>query len=210
MNVDTSSGNWQRRALFLAWFTVVYNLLEGGISILFGFKDESVSLWGFGLDSLVEVASAGVVLWRLKSGASIHRERRAVLTIGVLFMVLALSIAAGSFLQLLHREHPSTTLPGILVALASMSFMVWLWRTKLRVARALDSATLAGDAACSLACLQLSAVLLAGSVLHAWHPSLWWVDAAAALGLSVLIAREGWSGFQAARKPDFEGGCGCH
>jgi divalent metal cation (Fe/Co/Zn/Cd) transporter len=208
--MDLSVETWRRRALFLAWFTVGYNLVEGGVSIFFGVKDESVSLWGFGLDSLVEVTSAFVVLWRLKGATSKERERRAVLAIASLFLILALSIVVGASLQLLHREHPATTLPGILVALLSLSFMGWLWRAKVRVAQALDSASLAGDAACSLACLQLSAVLLAGSALHAWHPALWWVDAVAAIGLAILIAREGAEAWRAARKPDFQGGCGCH
>jgi divalent metal cation (Fe/Co/Zn/Cd) transporter len=204
---------WLRRARLLAWFTVGYNLLEGFVSIAFGFSDDSVALWGFGLDSLIEVASALVVLWRLKAGLTARateRERKATLAIGILFLVLAGVVVGGSLLQLAQRHHPATTLPGLLIALASLSFMVWLWRAKGAAARALDSAALASDAACSLACIQLSGVLLAGSLVFWLLPGLWWADAVAACALALLIAKEGWSMVRAARSPGFGGGCGCH
>lgn len=205
--------NWRTRARLLAWFTVSYNLFEGLVSIGFGVHDDSVALWGFGLDSLVEVASALVVLWRLRGDLhtrATQRERTATLAIGGLFLLLALSISAGSALQLRAGRHPDTTVPGMVIAAASLSFMVWLWRAKRATARALDSRALEGDAACSLACIQLSAVLLAGSAVYALVPRLWWADAIAGLGLAILIAREGISMLRAARKPDFQGGCGCH
>lgn len=204
--------DWLKKALGLAWITVLYNLVEGGVSIGFGVDEGSVALWGFGLDSLVEVGSAALVLWRLRDtcGHASPRERTATLAIGALFLVLAASVVAGSGLQLWRHEHPHTTLPGVVISTASLSFMVYLWRAKLRTARVLDSATLRADAACSLACIQLSAVLLAGSLAFALAPELWWADAAAGFGLAVLIAREGLGMIQAARKPDFQGGCGCH
>lgn len=210
MNRDPAQ--WRRLALRLAWFTVAYNLLEGGVSIAFGVSEDSVALWGFGFDSLVEVGSALVVLWRLRGDLAAQagaRERRATLAIGGLFLLLAAGIVTGSTLQLLAGRHPETTLPGTVIALLSLSFMLWLWRSKLAVARALASPALAGDAACSLACIQLSAVLLAGSAAFALFPRLWWADAVAGLGLAVLILREGVTMIRAARRPDFAGGCGC-
>lgn len=207
------SGRWQRRALALAWVTVAYNLLEGAVSIAFGWSEDSVALWGFGLDSLVEVASALVILWRLRGdlrARATERERRATLAIGVLFLVLASSIVAGSALQLIQGHHPDTTLPGLLISTLSLSFMAFLWRAKLRTARVLDSAALRSDAACSLACIHLSLVLFAGSVLYLALPTLWWVDAVAGIGLAGLILREGLQGIRSARRADFDGGCGCH
>jgi len=197
-----------RRALALAWFTVAFNLLEGAVSVAFGLAEDSVALWGFGLDSLVEVASAGVVLWRLK-GAALDRERTATLAIGTLFLVLAAGVLLGSAGQLLGRHRPESTLPGTLVALVSLAVMAWLWRAKLATARALDSAALRGDAACSLACIQLSGVLLGGSLVSGLWPALWWADGAAAAVLALLIAREGVAMARAARRADFQGGCGC-
>ncbi len=203
---------WRRRALLLAWATVLYNLVEGGVSIGFGVADDSVALWGFGFDSLVEVASALVVLWRLRGdlrARATERERRATLAIGILFLLLAAAIVWGSAAQLLQRRHPATTVPGLLIAALSLAFMVFLWRAKLRTARALDSRALAADAACSLACIQLSGVLFLGSLVYWIRPALGWVDGAAGLGLALLIAREGLEGIRAARRPDFSGGCGC-
>jgi divalent metal cation (Fe/Co/Zn/Cd) transporter len=95
------------------------------------------------------------------------------------------------------------------ISALSLSFMVFLWRAKLRAAKALDSATVEADAACSRACIQLSAVLFAGSLAFLLAPALWWVDAAAALALALLIAREGWGMVKAARSEHFTGGCGC-
>jgi divalent metal cation (Fe/Co/Zn/Cd) transporter len=204
---------WKQRALFLAWFTVAFNLLEGGVSVAFGLADDSVALWGFGFDSFVEVASALVVLWRLRGAfgsASLQRERRATLVIGTLFLILATGVTAASILQLLGRHRPDSGLPGLVVSLLSLAVMFWLWRAKLAAARALDSATLRGDAACSLACIQLSGVLLAGSLATALQPALWMADGLAAALLALLIAREGIAMVRAARKPDFHGGCGCH
>lgn len=209
---SSEKNKWRRRALLLAWITVAYNLVEGGVSIAFGVGDDSVALWGFGLDSLVEVASALVVLWRLRDlqARATERERHATLAIGGLFLLLAAIVTWGSITQLYQRHHPSTTLPGLIISVLSLSFMVFLWRSKLRVARALDSSALASDAACSLACIQLSAVLFVGSLLFWAMPSLGWVDAVAGLGLALLIAREGLEGIRAALHPDFNGGCGCH
>jgi divalent metal cation (Fe/Co/Zn/Cd) transporter len=203
---------WERRAWALAWTTVLYNLLEGAVSIAFGAADDSVALWGFGADSLIEVASAVLVMVRLRHGftaRATEAERRATLGIGGLFALLAVVVAGGALLQLLRGEHPPTTLPGLVIASLSLSFMVFLWRAKLRAAVALDSAALRSDAACSLACIQLSAVLFGGSLLFMLHPALAWVDAAAALVLALLIGREGFQTLRAARDPGFTGGCGC-
>lgn len=206
---------WLARAIFLSWFTIVYNLIEGFVSIAFGVADESIALAGFGIDSLIEVASAVLILWRFRSGSevdserSMARERKATLGIGVLFLLLSAVIVAGSALQLRTGGHPITTVPAMIISAVSLSFMFWLWSSKRRVARELDSASMAKDAACSLACIKLSVILFIGSLAFAVWPNLWWVDSVAALGLAALIAREGWQTVEAARRPDFSGGCCC-
>ena len=207
---------WTRYARYLAILTIVYNLVEGLVSMGFGWADDSMALFGFGADSFIEVGSALLVLWRLGRGggcapaAALQRERRATLGIGALFLLLAVGAGLGALFQLAARHHPDTTLPGLIISLASLAFMAWLWRAKLAAAKALDSRALEGDAACSLACIQLSVVLFAGSLLYLLLPVLWWVDGAATLVLSLLIAREGLGAIRAARQPDFDGGCGCH
>ncbi len=203
-------------AVKLAAFTVAWNVIEGLGSLGFGLQDESVALLGFGADSWVEVFAALVVLWRLRAeagqGVALERarEKRATLVIGVLLCVLAVGAMVGAGLQLFLANQPETSLPGLVISLVSLGFMGALWRAKLRVARALDSRTLMADAACSRGCLELSAVLFAGSLLGRIAPGLWWADAVAALVLALLIGREGMQTISAARKPDFTGGCcGC-
>lgn len=175
----------------------------------FGWADDSLALFGFGADSFIEVASALLVLWKLLDHGNLERERKATRRIGWLFAALATGVTGGAILQLTARRHPPTTLPGLIIAGLSLSFMFALWRAKLRAARALDSATLEADAACSRACIQLSGVLFAGSLLFLLAPSLWWVDGAAALALALLIGWEGRGMIRAASRQDFTGGCGC-
>ncbi len=207
---------WLAYARFLAVFTILYNLVEGLVSMGFGWADDSMALFGFGADSFIEVGSAILVLWRLKESAEgcaserLRRERKAALGIGILFVLLALGIAASAGVQLHSGHHPQTTVPGLLVSVASLSFMAWLWHAKRGAAKALDSRTLEGDAACSLACIKLSLVLFVGSLAFLLLPGLWWVDALAALVLAAFIGKEGIEGIRAASKPDFTGGCGCH
>ncbi len=205
-----------RQGLWLAMLTIAYNLLEGFVSIWFGFADESLALMGFGLDSLIEVASACVVLWRLSREARsasgelhVEVERVATRLIGYLFLGLALSIWAGSLWALLASRAPESSLAGFVIALLSLSFMVALWRAKLRLGQALDSATLIGDANCSLACVRLSGVLLLGSILFLIVPALWWVDSAAAIVLAAMIWSEGIGMVRASWRSDFTGGCSC-
>lgn len=205
MNPD----RWRRRALWLCGLTLAYNLAEGVVSMAFGWKDDSLALFGFGADSFIEVGSALLVLWKLQGAADLVRERRATSGIGWLFLLLAVGIAGGAVLQLATRSHPPTTLPGLVIASLSLAFMAYLWRAKRQVAVALDSATLAADAACSLACLQLSVVLFTGSLAYLLAPALWWLDGIAAVCLAGFIGREGLGMVRTARSPHFSGGCGC-
>lgn len=209
----STGGNHVERARWLARFTIVYNVVEGVVSMAVGAGEDSLALFGFGVDSFIEVASAAMVLWRLRAefdgtAVAAGRERLAGMWVSGLLIALGLGTIAGSVLQLVRRGHPDTTLPGVVIALLSLSFMFWLWRSKRAVANALDSRTLRQDAACSLGCIQLSVTLLAGSLLYWIAPSLWWADSAAAIVIALLIAREGWSGFRAARRGEGSG-CGC-
>jgi divalent metal cation (Fe/Co/Zn/Cd) transporter len=204
-----NQAQWRRRALWLAGLTIAYNLAEGLVSVAFGWADDSVALFGFGADSFIEVASALLVLWKLLDHGNLQKERKATLTIGRLFLFLAAGIGGGALLQLTAQRHPPTTVPGLVISALSLACMAFLWRAKLQAAKTLDSATLEADAACSLACLQLSVVLCAGSLMYLLKPAFWWVDAVAALGLALLIGREGLGMVRAARNANFTGGCGC-
>ncbi len=214
--MSNTENTWIRRAVQLSWFTIGYNLLEGVVAIRFGISDESVALAGFGADSLIEVASAILVLWRFRGESgmsgklSLERERRATYGIGGLFLLLAALSILASVVQLSSHSHPSTTLPGLLISVLSLSFMFYLWSAKKKVGNALQSTTVLSDAQCSLACIKLSFVLFAGSMLYWIAPSLWWADSVAAIGIACLIGAEGVGTIRHARSDDFSGGCcGC-
>jgi divalent metal cation (Fe/Co/Zn/Cd) transporter len=101
------------------------------------------------------------------------------------------------------------TFAGLIVSCVSLSFMFYLWNAKKKLSHSLNSQTMAKDADCSLACIKLSGILFAGSLLFILFPSLWWVDQAAAIALSFVIGKEGWETIKAARHKNFSGGCGC-
>ncbi|MCF8719489.1 cation transporter [Nitrospina gracilis] len=203
------------KAVLLAWFTIGFNLLEGVVAVAFGVEEHSFALLGFGLDSFIEVFSATLVLWRFKgeqgldAELSLNKERRATFGIGILFLLLGAGTILASAFQWVAQARPSTTLPGFVIAVVSLSFMFYLWRAKVRVARELDSATMMKDARCSLACIQLSAVLFAGSLLFLLSPVLWWADSLSAIVIGGLIVHEGVDTIRATCRDDFSGGCGC-
>jgi len=209
---SASRPDWVAYARRLAVFTVAFNVLEGLVSMGFGWAGGSLSLFGFGADSFIEVGSALLILWRLRNDAPGQpgRERAAAKGVGWMLLALGLGTAAGALLQLAGRHHPETTLPGLLVSVLSIGFMIFLWSEKARAGKALASGAVLADAACSLACVQLSAVLFAGSLAYLLVPGLWWADAGAALALSGCFGKEGLATLRAAGKPGFEGGCGCH
>jgi divalent metal cation (Fe/Co/Zn/Cd) transporter len=203
------------RVIFLAWVTVIYNLIEGLGSIFFGVSDESVSLAGFGVQSLIELASAMLVLWRFRTErenqpkTGLERERRATLLIGVLFLGIAIVIVGASLRQLFKGVGPQTTFPGTIIAMISSGIMFYLWKKKRYLGQLLKSPTILSDASCALACLKISMILLVGSLIFLVDPSLWWIDSVAAIILSVLIAKEGWETIQASQSEEFDGSCGC-
>ncbi len=188
-----------RRLKWMAYITIAYNVVEGTVSILFGAADDSVALLGFGIDSFIEVASAAVVLWRFVHEVDVgstpldsEREKNATKVIGFLFLILAAVVFIFSSQQILTLSHPVTTLPGLLISALSLTTMLFLWSTKLKAAKKLGSTTALNDASCTLACIKLSAVLFAGSLIYLVVPKLWWIDSAAAIALAVFIAQEGW------------------
>jgi divalent metal cation (Fe/Co/Zn/Cd) transporter len=182
------------RGLRLEYFTLGWNLLEALVALVSGFIAGSIALVGFGLDSLVEVSSGSVLLWRLRADRHAeHRERAerlALRLVGVSFLLLAAYVAADALKTLLRRETPEESIPGIILAIASLIAMPLLARAKRRVAHGLNSGAMHADSRQTDICAYLSAILLGGLLLNAalgW----WWADPAAALIMVPLIAYEG-------------------
>ena len=183
-----------RRGMNLEYVTVVWNLLEAAVALILGAVARSIALMGFGLDSLIEVSSGGILLWRLGADHDEERreqiEQRALTLVGVSLLLLALYVAAESLFNLVRRELPERSLPGVGLAIASLIAMPLLARAKCRVASSLGSSALHADSRQTFICACLSAVLLLGLLLNAVF-GWWWADPLAGLVMVPLIAYEG-------------------
>jgi divalent metal cation (Fe/Co/Zn/Cd) transporter len=183
----------------LEYFTVVWNTLEGLVAVISGIFAGSISLVGFGLDSFIEVTSGSVLLWRMSVDSEVHRretnERRALRIVGVCFLLLAVYILYDSISGLWSKRAPEHSVPGIILACASLIVMPILSRAKRKVGRALGSAAMHADAKQTEFCTYLSAILLAGLLLNAFF-GLWWADPLAALIMVPIITKEGIEGLR--------------
>ena len=182
------------RGLSLEYFTVAWNLLEAAVALASGTLAGSIALISFGLDSLIEVSSGGILLWRLHADQDEQRrervERNALKLVGSSLVLLAAYVTGDSVLSLVRREAPERSLPGIALAIASLLAMPFLARAKRKVASALGSSALQADSRQTDICAYLSAILLLGLLLNAafrW----WWADPVAGLAMVPLIAYEG-------------------
>lgn len=186
---DARDARTRRRALLAEYATIVWNVFEGAASIAAGIAAASVALVAFGLDSTVEVFASAVVVWELH-GTTRERERLALKLIGIAYLVVALYVAQDAVRSLWGRHHPSPSPAGIALTAATVVVMTALALLKLRIGRALDSATVLADARFSLVDAGLAGTVLVGLSLNqvfGW----WWADQALALLLAVLAAREG-------------------
>jgi len=172
----------------LAYLTVIWNSLEGFIAVGAGVVAGSIALVGFGIDSVIEVSSGAIILWRLASGE--HRERVALRLIGVSFLALAVYVTFDAVKSLWLREIPDATYVGIAVAALSLVAMPLLAREKRKVAASLNSRAMEADSRQTDICAYLSAILLGGLLLNAIF-GWWWADPVAALIMVPIIAKEG-------------------
>jgi len=209
LEITPTMNKWKKIAIFLGFFTIFYNTAEGVISIFFGSDDGSLSLLGFGIDSIIEVVSGCLVLWRLRGAKlmPLKKERIATATIGVLLILLGVGTVASGIYNLVVHNRPSATVVGALITASSIAIMLALYLLKRHASKVLNSATLASDAKCSLSCIKLSVVVFCGSGIFWLDPELWWMDSTTAIIISVLIAAEGVNITRNALSKDFAGGC---
>jgi divalent metal cation (Fe/Co/Zn/Cd) transporter len=187
---------WRARALSL--LTIAWMTVEAGVAIVAAIAAGSVALLGFGLDSLIELASAGTILWlytgsRYRSAAA---ERRAQQAVAGCFAALALYLVFDAIPTLAGGSHPDVSWPGAVVSGGAIVVMPMLARAKGRVAGQLSSGATAGDAAQSWLCAIIAVGALVSIVANAalgW----WWLDPLIGLGIAALAVREGreaWAG----------------
>ena len=199
----TSLNKYWQYALWAALFTIFYNLAEGLVSIYFGAEDETLTLFGFGIDSFIEVISGIGILamvLRIRQDTDAPRsgfERTALRITGASFYLLAAGLAATAIYNLFTAHKPTTTLPGLIVSLVSIAVMWALVMSKRKIGHVLDSAPILADANCTMVCIYMSVVLLASSLIYQFT-GFGFVDSLGALGLIYFSISEGRELFEKA------------
>jgi divalent metal cation (Fe/Co/Zn/Cd) transporter len=186
------------RGMRLEYLTIGWNCMEALVAIVSGLVAGSIALVGFGLDSVIEVSSGAVLVWRLGADRTQARERAehlALRLVGVSFLALAAYVTYEAILALLQHEAPARSLVGIALAFLSLIIMPILAHAKRRVARSLGSGAMQADSRQTDICAYLSAVLLGGLALNALS-GWWWADPVAGLIMVPLIGHEGIEALQ--------------
>lgn len=198
-----------KSAKLLAAITVFYNILEGVVSVTFGYSDETLSLYGFGLDSFVEVIS-GIGIWRMVARTMRGRasndsfEKTALKITGSSFYLLTAGLMLTAAHNIYIHTKPLTTLWGIIISSISILTMAALMTAKLRVGKKLGSQAIIADAHCTRTCVYLSIVLLVSSVLFE-ITHIGFIDAIGALGIAWYAFSEGKEAFEKTKRK----ACGC-
>lgn len=199
---SATAKRWVLIAVGLVAGTMLYNIAEAFIATVWGRKAESIALFGFGLDSIIECAAASIMLWRLvvqlrgAKGEALERSERTVRRfIGGTFLALAAYLLVQAGLNLWRHEAPSASRVGIALAVASLIIMPTVSFAKLRAARELGSKALRAEAKETLVCSYLSFTLLVGlgaNAVAGW----WWADPVAALVMVPWLIKEGREGIR--------------
>lgn len=192
----TDRGALIARAFLLEYLTIAWMVVEAVVAVWGGIRSNSTSLVAFGLDSVIELVSAGVLIWRLRvelqNGEVFaeHAEETARRIAGGLLLALAAYVLVSAGWKLWTRTGESLSWPGMAVTAAAIPAMYFLARAKLSVAEALGSGALRADAVEAITCGWLSFAVLAGLAVEA-ATGVWWADAAASLAVLWLLVREG-------------------
>lgn len=212
--IEKKSGLY-KWAYALALVTIFYNIVEGLVSVFFGLEDETIALFGFGVDSFVEVIS-GIGIWHMVrrirrngNGSPDLFERRALRVTGTAFYMLTGGLLLTGAFNLYQGHRPETTFWGIVISVISILSMWALIHYKVRVGRGLNSEAILADAACTRTCIQLSVVLLFASVGYELT-GVGGLDSIGAIVIAGLSFREGREAFEKA-KGNMACACkGCH
>lgn len=201
-------GRWMKIGLWLVGGTMLYNAIEAVLAVTAGVLASSVALIGFGLDSMIELAAAGVLLWRLSveaRGADPETieatERKVHLFVGITFIALALYVIGQSAYIFWRGGGPQESILGLVLAVASLVIMPLVAWGKLVAAKEIKSKALRAEAKETLACSYLSFTLLLGLVANAalgW----WWADPVAALLMVPWLLHEGLEGIRGEEDED--------
>lgn len=199
-----------RKAYHLSLFTIIYNIVEGLISMFLGYEDETLTLFGFGVDSFIEVMSGvgiAIMVLRIRQNPESPRsgfETNALKITGTAFYLLSAGLLAGIVVNLLTHHKPEATVWGVVISLVSIAVMVWLMTEKKKTGTLLHSDAIIADANCTRVCIYMSLVLLASSLIYELT-SFAWADLFGSAGLIWFSVSEGREAFEKAKGK----ACGC-
>lgn len=185
-----------KKALFLSYFSIGYNVIEFVLSILAGILASSISLIGFGLDSMLESLSAGIMVWRFSKHGKMSIEdedkieKRAEKFVGYTFLILAAYVLYESIEKLINSEIPDPSLFGICIAIASIIIMPILFYLKRKTGEAIGSRSLMADAKETLVCSFLSVALLLGLGSN-YLFGFWQADSIVGFIIVLFLVKEG-------------------
>jgi divalent metal cation (Fe/Co/Zn/Cd) transporter len=191
-----------KQAFWLEWMTIAWMVVEAAISIGSGIAAHSVTLLAFGLDSVIELISAGVLIWRLtvelRHGQAFSEgvEQRASKIGGALLFALATYVVISAGWSLWTQRAEEFSMPGLMVALAAIPIMYFLAKRKIAIAEKIGSRALRADAVESITCGWLSLLVVIGLTAQ-YLTGAWWIDAATSLGIVWFLVKEGreaWAG----------------
>lgn len=194
----------------LSLFTIFYNILEGIISIFLGYKDETLTLFGFGVDSFIEVMSGigiAVMILRIRQNPDSPKstfEINALKITGRAFYLLSAGLLAGIAVNLISHHKPETTIWGVVISLISIVIMVLLMNAKKKVGIQLNSEAIIADTNCTKVCIYMSLVLLASSFIYELT-GFSYADLLGTIGLIYFSISEGKEAFDKAKGKE----CNC-
>lgn len=200
--------NSYKKALWLEYFTVGYNVFEAIVSIGFGAISNSTAMIGFGLDSIVESLSGLVLIWRLTQKDLSEEEeekieRKAARLVAITFFVLAAYVLYESINKLVNQEIPARSLAGILIAVASLIVMPLLAWQKQKVGKEINSKALIADSKETLACAWLSVALLLGLGANFFF-GFWQADPIAGIAIVFFLVKEGMEAWRESNETEEE------
>jgi len=192
------------RAYLLSLFTIFYNVIEGVVSMLLGYEDETLTLFGFGVDSFIEVLSGigiAVMIRRMRQNPDSPKsefEIKALKITGSAFYLLSAGLLAGIIVNLVNEHKPEATIWGIVISLISIAVMIWLMNAKKSTGKKLHSDPIIADANCTKVCVYMSVVLLISSLIYELT-GFAYADAIGAAGLIWFSVSEGKEAFEKAK-----------
>ncbi len=193
-----------KKAYYLSLFTIIFNLIEGFASIILGYKNETLTLFGFGADSFIEVLSGigiTIMILRIKQKPESPKsafEKKALQLTGLAFFLLTLGLLMGIIFNILNHHKPETAIWGIVISIVSISVMLWLMNAKKKLGISLHSQPLIADANCTKICVYMSLVLLASSLIYVCT-GFAYADPIGTAGLIYFSISEGKEAFEKAK-----------